>query len=141
MKKKTFMKKVVYNCSPTDAPALSTEATIWLYNNANIIIKNRISNMISYCAKSNANVSDCLFANKRLAYSIGKRLLLLVSRDHPDLVAVVEALGNNASWEDSYLAVATVTSDEYEIEKISGYECVHERKKHGTQLSIDFDYE
>ena len=102
------MYKVVYNAC-YGGFSLSNKAVDWLLNNAaddNLkeYIKQSIDNTLS---RYLGMVVADWFRNKR---------------HHKDLVAVVEALGDKANGECAALDIATISGNQYRIEKYDGAE-------------------
>ena len=110
--------KIVYN-KDYGGFSLSLQAIAWLEQNGSEKIKQAIKNI------KNDPVAEGFSQHSmelHIMYGVSDYFDSL--RHDPDLVAVVEALGDKANGECAHLAIITIGSNMYRIETYDGYEDV-----------------
>ena len=111
------MHKVVYN-NCYGGFSISMKAVNWLEEHCNDeALRKRIKTI-----KINDLSSDVSLKHEYLCYDISN--LFNDKRHHPDLVAVVEALGKDANGSCANLAIKEICGNQYRIDEYDGAEDV-----------------
>ena len=94
------------------------KAVDWLeYNSKDEALLKHIKN-----CREDRLYSISAYRDQMLCYSVSE--FFDHKRHHKDLVAVVEALGDEANGEDAYLGIAKIYGNQYRIDKYDGAEDV-----------------
>lgn len=122
------MNKVVYN-SNYGGFSLSLKAVEWLEQNC------KDSKLRDFIKSMRRDKCNSKLKDEFICYYVSDWFEDM--RHHKDLVAVVEALGNDANGRDAKLAIANVYGNQYRIDQYDGAESVVTPEDNGRWIVID----
>ena len=111
------MHKIVFN-NCYGGFSISMKAVDWLEHNSK---DEALLEHIKNCKEDRLH-SISAYRDQMFCYSVSE--FFDCNRHHKDLVAVVEALGNEANGESAYLGIAKIYGNQYRIDEYDGAESV-----------------
>jgi hypothetical protein len=124
------MNKVVFN-NCYGGFSISLKAVEWLEDNSE---DEALLEHIENC-KEDIEYSTSAYKNQMLCYSVSE--FFDRKRHHKDLVAVVEALGDEANGSCAHLGIAQICGNQYRIEEYDGAEEVITPEDDSEWIVID----
>lgn len=115
------MHKIAYNAC-YGGFNISEEALHWLEENGSEETKKALKEERKKAEEKKDEFDGCFTLEQYLTYCVGD----ILSRHHPDLIRVVEALGGAASGYCSEIKIAEIEGNLYKIDDYDGYETVVE---------------